>query len=349
MQITINGQAIEVQEGQTILEVARQEGYHIPTLCHLDGIHDTGACRVCVVEIEGVKKLKPACVTEVWPDIKVLTHSDRVLLARKTIVNMMLANGSHDCLSCEASGDCDLQDLAYELGIEEPAYLIDEPSYERDYSSEMIVRDENRCILCGKCVTSCTDIVVNDVLSFGGRGHDMRIIADFDKPLGDSTCVQCGECVQACPTGALINKKSMGKARAWEVTKVQTTCPYCGVGCQQILHIKDDKIVKITGAEDALPNQGRLCVKGRYGYEFINSRDRLTSPLIKEKGVFRKASWEEALDYTASRLKDIVDESGPSAVAALSSARSTNEDSYNLQKFMRSTLRSANIDHCARV
>ena len=191
-------------------------------------------------------------------------------------------------------------------------------------------------------------MVVNEVLDFGHRGGHTHVICDNDLPMGASSCVQCGECVQVCPVGALYEKKGVGKGRPWEITKVRTTCPYCGVGCQQELHMKGDQIVRIKGVEGAKPNDGHLCVKGRYGYDFIYSKERLTSPLIKKNGKFEEASWDEALDLVANKFKDIIKESGPDAIAGVSCARSINEDSFYMQKLFRSVIGTNNIDHCAR-
>lgn len=347
--LTINDKKIVAEEGKTILEVAQENGIHIPTLCHYDTIHDTNSCRICVVEVEGARGLLPSCHAQAADNMVIRTETEQILNNRRSIVNLLLSNGNHNCLSCEASGECDLQQISYELGIEKPDYIM-ETIYkgEVDDSSEMIVRDTRKCILCRKCVTACNDIVVNNVLGVGHRGSESIIICDNDKKMGESSCVQCGVCVQNCPVGALLDKKSIGKARNWEMKKVRTTCPYCGVGCQLYLHMKGDQIVKVTGVEDAYPNKGRTCVKGRYGYDFIYSQDRLTTPLIKENGVFREASWDEALDLVASKFKQIIAESGPDALAGVSCARSINEDSYYMQRLFRGTFQSANIDHCAR-
>jgi len=202
--------------------------------------------------------------------------------------------------------------------------------------------------MCGRCFEACNHLVVNNVIKTIHRGFTSHIGFDDNAPMGESTCVQCGECTQVCPVGALTNKKSIGKARVWEVKKFRTTCPYCGVGCQQELHVKDGRIVKVAGVENGSPNKGRLCVKGRYGYDFIYAEDRLTVPLIKEKGAFREASWDEALDLVAKKFKEIIKKHGPDAIAGVSCARSTNEDSYQMQKLFRSVLKTNNIDHCAR-
>jgi formate dehydrogenase major subunit len=197
-------------------------------------------------------------------------------------------------------------------------------------------------------VKACNEVQVNRAISFGYRGADAKIVAAGDRYLKDSDCVFCGQCIQACPVGALIEKKSMYKWRPWQVEKIRTTCPYCGVGCQQLLHVRDNKIVKVTGVEDGAPNYGRLCVKGRFGYDFIHSEKRLKTPLIRENENFREASWDEALDLVADNFKQIIDTHGPDALAGVSCARSINEDSYVMQKLFRAVFKTNNIDHCAR-
>ena len=348
--LTINNIKLKAEEDKTILQVATENNIYIPTLCHMDGIHDTFTCRICVVEVEGARTLFSACAAKAADGMVINTESESVLSARHNIINLLLSNGEHNCLACEKSGECSLQKIAYELGIETPPFIMESMDKATiDDSSVMIVRDNRKCILCRRCVTACNDIACNDVLSVGYRGSESTIICDNNIPMGESTCVQCGQCVQACPVGALTNRKSIGKARTWETTHVRTTCAYCGVGCQLDLHMKGDEIIKVTGVKEALPNKGRLCVKGRYGYDFIYSKERLTSPLIKENGVFREASWDEALDLVASKFKGIIEKDGPDAVGGISCARSINEDSYQMQKLFRAAFKSANIDHCARV
>ena len=348
--ITIDNKIIQAEEGKNILQVAKENGIHIPTFCHLDGVHDTFSCRICVVEIVGSKKLAPACNQKIYDGMVIHTASPDVLSARRNIVNLLISNGQHDCMSCEANGDCSLQSAAYDLGIHMPAFKMESlPEQIIDDSSVMITRDNRKCILCNKCVTVCSDLVGNKVLSVGYRGSSSEIICDYNDGMGESSCVQCGNCVQVCPTGALVSKKSVGRGRAWDITKVRTTCPYCGVGCQMYLHMKGDEIVGISAVEGTKANDGRLCVKGRYGYDFVRSNDRLKTPLIKENGVFREASWQEALTLILDKMNAIKKESGPDAFAGLSSARCTNEENYVFQKMMRAAIGTNNVDHCARL
>jgi formate dehydrogenase major subunit len=351
MKIIINGVRYDVQAGQTILEVARAKKIYIPTLCYHEKVGAFSRCRACVVEVKGTPALVTSCSTAVTEGMEIVTDSSRVLEAQRFVILLAIESGTHDCLLCEKSGNCELQDAAYHLKIEtEDIRKIEYPPDYLDYedSSAFIRVDHNRCILCGRCVEACNHVVVNRVMKVMGRGYDAQIGFDCNDPMRESSCVQCGECTQICPVGALTNKKSIGKGRVWEMEKVRTTCPYCGVGCQLNLHVKDGRIMMVTGVENGSPNKGRLCVKGRYGYDFIYAEDRLTMPLIRENGDFREASWDEALDLVADKFKKIIATDGPDSIAGVSCARSTNEDSYQMQKLFRSVLKTNNIDHCAR-
>jgi formate dehydrogenase major subunit len=349
MRVTIDDREVSAQERQTILDVARQHGIYIPSLCYHRKTGQAGRCRICVVEVEGVRALQTACSTVVRDGMVVRTDTPAVMDVRRLCVNLLLANGHHNCLSCEQNGDCELQDAAYHLGIEVPAFRVEEPEAEIDRSAEMIVRDPRKCIQCGRCVVGCQSVVVNGVLDFGYRGAHARVICDHDLPMGESSCVQCGECSQLCPVGAIIDKKAIGKGRAFDLEQVDTTCPYCGVGCQQTLHVDRarNRIVRVTGRE-VPPNDGMLCVKGRYGYEFPSSPKRLTYPMIKKNGVQERVSWDEALDYTASRIRDLVGTHGPDVFSAFGSGRITNENNYAIAKFARAVIKTNNVDHCAR-
>jgi predicted molibdopterin-dependent oxidoreductase YjgC len=212
-----------------------------------------------------------------------------------------------------------------------------------------IVRDFGRCIQCGRCVQACNEVQVNNAINFGYRGAATKIVAAGDRPLKDSDCVFCGECVQACPVAALTEKDVRYRIRPWETRQVRTTCSYCGVGCQLYLHVKDNEVVKVSGVKDVAPNYGSLCVKGRYGFNFIHSSERLTTPLIKKDGEFKEASWNEALDLVAGKLSEIGNTHGSESIGVLTSARVTNEDNYVANKFTRAVLKTNNIDHCARL
>jgi formate dehydrogenase major subunit len=350
MNIFINGRGFDVSPDMTILEAAKANGIYIPSLCFHPRTGQAGKCRVCVVEIEGVHGLQTSCSVKVREGMSIMTKTEKVVSSQKLIVELLLATGKHDCISCEKNGSCELQDVAYYLGIERPSFTYGDIHYaEADKSAPFVRLDKDKCISCGRCIAACNNQVVNEVLDFSNRGYQTKIVCDDDIPMGESSCVQCGECSQVCPVGAIIDVKSVGKARSWELSTVRTTCPYCGVGCQLELHLKGDQIIKITGIEDACPNKGKLCVKGRYAYDFIYSHERLTHPLIKNPdGSFREASWDEAINVVATKFKETIEKYGPDSVAGVSCARSTNEDSYSMQKLFRGVFKTNNIDHCAR-
>ena len=370
--LTINGRDVAFEPGRTILEVALENHIEIPTLCYLKDTAPIGDCRICVVEVEGSDTLVPSCSTPATSGMVVETESERVVTERKSILELLLSSGNHNCAIagsdmddwtslqlkaieydssqdlCPAWGDCELQSLAYKYQVETDMYTHAEPHYPMELMNPLIVRDFSRCILCGRCVQACNEVQVNRAIDFGYLDGAAKIVTEGDRPLIESNCVFCGECVQACPVGALVEKKSRYVWRPWKSEKIRTTCPYCGVGCQQMLHVQDGKIVKVTGVEHAEPNKGRLCVKGRFGYDFIYSKDRLKTPLIKENGEFREASWDDALDLVAEKFMAIIEKHGPDALAGVSCARSINEDSYQMQKLFRAVFKTNNIDHCAR-
>lgn len=369
--LKINGNRIDFNPGQTVLEAARAHHIAIPTLCHMKNTSPTGKCGICVVEIQGSRDLQTACTLPAETGIIVWTDSKKVIKTRRIAIERLLASGNHTCAAgspssqdwsrlqqqnikreqstalCPAWGDCELQDLAYQYQADPSRFpkTIANPYLET--VNPMIVRDMSRCIVCEKCVKACNEIQVNRAIRLEGEDRP-RVVAGDDLTLLDSDCVFCGECVQVCPVGALTEKKSRDQRQPWEEVKIRTTCPYCGVGCQQWLHVKDRKIVRVTGVEHGSPNKGRLCVKGRFGYDFIYSRERLKTPLIRENGSFREASWDEAVTLVADRFKGIIETHGPDAVAGVSCARSINEDSYQMQKLFRAVFGTNNIDHCAR-
>ena len=347
--IVIDGHEFSFTPGETILEVALRYGIDIPTLCYLKGAHPTGACRLCLVEIEGARSLMASCAASAAPNMVVETESDRVVKSRKINLELLLASGHHYCVTCEADGECRLQDLAYRYEVETVRFAERPAEYPIEAENEMIIRDFSRCVMCGRCVQACNEVQVNQAISYGYRGISSKIVTVGDRPYINSDCVFCGECVQACPVGALVAKPSRFKAKPWEAEKVQTTCSYCGVGCQMVLHVKDKQVVRVTGVEDVGPKFGSLCVKGRFGYDFIHHPSRLKRPLIRENGKFREASWDEALNTVAENFERIKGDSGADAIGVFSSARITNEENYLAQKFARAVLGTNNVDHCARL
>jgi predicted molibdopterin-dependent oxidoreductase YjgC len=346
--ITINGQPIAVAAGSTILEAAESIGVFIPTLCHQPELTSQASCRICVVEIEGQKNLAVSCTTKVKEGMVIYSESAAVVEARKTIIELLLANHPKDCLTCGKAGDCRLQDYAFMYGIRDSSFTGEQHNYPIEADNPFIVRDLNKCIMCGKCVRACSEVQGKSVLDFAFRGIDTKITTAMDTPLRESECVFCGNCVAVCPVGALQEKGLRSQARTWEIKKVKTTCPYCGVGCNFDLNVKNGKVVGVTSCDGAV-NGWALCVKGRFGYHFIHHPDRLTSPLIKKDGQFVPASWDEAIELVTNRLMSLKQNHGADALAVLSSARCTNEENYLLQKFTRAVLGTNNIDHCARL
>lgn len=348
--LTIDGRELEAKPGQTILEVAKEAGIYIPTLCYYPGTTNVGACRVCVVEVEGARTLVASCCMPVNPGMVVKTDTERVLDARRLVVELLWASGDHNCLTCESNGNCELQDLVYRLKIEEPRFKIEPPGYEIEDTNSMIQKDMNKCILCGRCVRVCNEIQVNEILDFSMRGSHARVGPAFDADYIDSECYFCGECVDVCPVGALTFKQARFEGRPWDIEKVRTTCTYCGVGCQLDLNVLNGKIVKVTGnSEYGEPNHGSLCVKGRFGMDFVSHPDRLTTPLIRKNGELEEATWDEAYDFITEKFTAIKEKNGADSIAGFSSARCTNEENYLFQKFMRAVIGTNNVDHCARL
>jgi formate dehydrogenase major subunit len=349
LNISMDGRELPFREGQTVLDVARAHGIYIPTLCWHPKTGMAARCRVCVVEVEGMRGLQTACSLAARDGMVVRNGTELVVEARRMTIENILYDGHHDCLGCEATGRCELQDVAYRLGIRDYP-IAPEPPDAIDATSPMVVMNPNKCIVCGRCIAGCNQVVGNEVLAFARRGYKTKVVCDTAVPMAQSTCVQCGECAQLCPTGAILEKKPAGRGREWELEKVDTTCPYCGVGCQMTLHVDRaaNRIVRVTGREGVPPNDGMLCVKGRFGYEFPQSEKRLTRPLIKKNGTHVPVSWDEALDYTAGRLREIKERHGADAYAAIACSRSTNENAYAMQKFARAVMGTNNVDNCAR-
>ncbi len=347
--VYINDMRLEVPAEYTILQAAREAGVRIPTLCHDERLEPFGACRVCVVKVEGARALLPACATPVSEGMRIWTDVDEVMRARRTVIELLLSDHPNDCMVCERSGSCGLQDLAYEYGVREPRFQGERHSYEILSDNPLIERDYNKCILCGRCVRICREVQGVGVYDFVNRGFDAVPGTPYGRSLPETPCEFCGQCVSTCPTGAIVSIPSKGKGRAWQVTKVRTTCPYCGCGCQMDLHVKDGEVVEVSSPVMVGPGQGNLCAKGRYGYGFIHHPDRLTKPLVRKGGELVEVSWEEALDLVAGRLRELVAEHGPDCVGFLVSARCTNEENYLLQKLARAVVGTNNVDHCARL
>ncbi len=366
--LTINGQAIQAGEGQTILQTAREHGFRIPTLCYHKDLSPTGNCRMCVVEVAGSRFLSAACTTQVWNGMEVRTASEKVLASRKLSLELMLANHPQDCITCDVSGECELQDLAYEYKVTVPEWGSKGRRYPADSDPNPFIRvDMNRCILCRRCVQACAEIQGRDVWGVAFRGFQEQIVAGAGAALLEARCESCGQCVAYCPTGALSNKMNYGLARAHQVKRVTTTCSYCGVGCQFDLLVKDNKVIGVSSNPKAPVNGMALCVKGRYGYDYIHHPDRLLKPRVRRylldggSKPNRKASienrkwewvetdWETALDITAKKLSETKAAHGSGSIGILTSAKCLNEENYLMNKFARQVIGTNNIDHCARL
>ena len=346
IQLTIDGISVQVEAGTSVLDAARQAGIRIPTLCHLADLTPEGACRICVVKVEGMRTLAASCVQPANEGMVVSTHTPEVLEARRLVLELILANHPTDCLACARNLNCELQSLAAELDIPASRFSGQKRHYPIDDDNAFIVRDNEKCILCGRCVRTCQELQVCDVLGFSQRGFQTKLAPAFDTPTHESDCVFCGACVSACPVGALTEKELCREGRPDK--KVRTTCPFCGVGCNFDLNVKDGRIIGVTSAPDNPVNGRLLCVKGRFGVDYVHSPDRLTTPLIRKNDKLEPASWDEALSLVAARFSEIKRSHGSDSIAALSSARCTNEENYVMQKFMRAVIGTNSVDHCAR-
>lgn len=372
--LTIDGRKVTVSEGTNILSAAKKIDISIPALCHHPKLTAFGGCRLCLVEIKGMARPVTSCTTPVSEGMEVTTASPNLEGLRKTILELILSDHPNDCMVCEKAGDCTLQELAYFYGLRENRFEGERRIYKKRDGNPFIERDLEKCIMCGRCVKACDEIEGVSAIDFGYRGFSSKICTPFEK---DLNCEFCGQCVAVCPTGALTGKMWALKGRQKDIKEIDTICPYCGCGCSLTLHVRKNEIVRITSKEDTI-NEGWLCSKGRFGYQFVGSGDRLTKPLIritpkdssklrvksselKDKvqtqdssfnpqpsSFFREASWEEALDYIAEKIKAIREKHGPDAIGGLSSARCTNEENYLFQKFIRAGIGTNNVDHCAR-
>ncbi|MCM2359461.1 MAG: molybdopterin-dependent oxidoreductase, partial [Geobacteraceae bacterium] len=343
--LTIDGNTVTVAEGATILEAAAELGIKIPTLCWLQKVSPTGACRVCAVEIEGIDRPMTACNTPVKEGIRVTTQSEKLSAIRRKVVELLLVNHPIDCPVCDAGGECDLQDSCYALGAAKQEYsaLLERRAIRYDWP--LIESDPNRCILCEKCVKVDHEIVGADAIEVVNCGEAAIIDTRDGKPLN---CEFCGNCVAACPTGTLISKPFKFRGRPWTFEITESVCPFCSAGCRIEYHSRDGRVERVT-SDDANYNSGNLCINGRFGYSYLNSPERLTSPLIKEGGAQVATDWDRAMGAAVEKLKAIVAQHGPDAVAGLGSARVTNEESYLFQKLMRGAIGTGNIDSEARL
>lgn len=344
--LTINGKAVQAKEGMSVLDAAWANGINIPTLCHHPDLKPVGACRMCVVEVEKMRGLIASCTLPVSDGMVVHTDTPKVIAERKFILEMLLTDHPNDCMICESDGNCELQNQVYEYQVPWTAHKGKRHSYPIGGDpNPFVFTDFNKCVLCTRCVRACAEIQGRNVWGVANRGFNDKIVAGADVTMLEAGCESCGACAAYCPTGALTDKPSRGKGRAYQFKKVTTTCTYCGVGCQFDLNVKGGKVVKVTSNLKAPVNGMALCVKGRYGHEFIHHKDRLTKPLIKKDGAFVEATWDEALTLVTEKLGQYKG----SEFAFLASAKATNEENYVFQKFTRAVMGTNNVDHCARL
>jgi formate dehydrogenase alpha subunit len=344
--VTIDGRQVTVPAGATILEAAAELGIRIPTLCWLKKVSTTGACRICIVKVEGVERFMTACNTPVKDGITVTTTSPELETARRKTLELMLVNHPLDCPVCDAGGECDLQDSCFSLKVDKNEYGARLERLPIRYDWRLLESDPNRCILCEKCVKVCREVVGREAIEIVDRGDNTIIDTLTREPLD---CDFCGNCIGACPTGTLISKPFKFRGRPWAFDVTPSICAFCSTGCQIEYHAKNGRIERVTSSDDGY-NKGNLCANGRFGYAAFNSPERLAVPMVKDgSGRLSKATWDQALGAAAGQLKEFAAVSGGSAVAGIGSPRVTNEESYLFQKFLRGALGSNNIDSEARL
>jgi formate dehydrogenase alpha subunit len=345
--ITLNGREVSGQRGMTVLDLARESGVVIPTLCYDPYLDPVGACRICIVEDERSGALVASCVTPIAPGMVINTESPRVQERRKIIIKLMLASHPDSCLVCDKGNRCQLRKVASDMGVG----LIDFQRIPQLATIEevnpFIERDLSKCILCAKCIRACQELVGEGAIDYLGRGFVSKPATLGDLPLEKSECTFCGTCVALCPTGAIMEKDRVYTGAT--ATAVRTVCPFCGCGCGISLEIKDNRLVRVKPDEDNPLNYKTLCVKGSYGCDFVHSPERLTSPEVKIDGNFEKVSWEEALDVAANEFKRIKEAYGADSLAVFGSSKCTNEENYLLQRFARCVLGTNNIDNGSRL
>src|SRR5690242_1552119 len=357
IEFKLNGETISAFAGETIIQAAARYGVDIPHLCYKSGYRPDGNCRACVVEIKGERALAPSCCRFPKEGMEVVTDNSRALLSQKMVLELLMSDMPEKAYTL--NNEVDL--WAKKLDLGKPRFKARQQP-KPDLSHPAMAVHLDACIQCTRCVRACREEQVNDVIGYAYRAEHSKIVFDFDDPMGTSTCVACGECVQACPTGALMPARDA--ALPVPDTQVGSVCPYCGVGCQLTYNIKDNRILYVQG-RNGPANESRLCVKGRYGFDYVHHKHRLTKPLIRRPGipkspdftidpdrlheVFREATWEEALDLAGGTLREIRDRDGPKALAGFGSAKVSNEEAYLFQKLVRTGFGTNNVDHCTRL
>ncbi|HPV56906.1 MAG TPA: molybdopterin-dependent oxidoreductase, partial [Tenuifilaceae bacterium] len=349
--IYIDGKELKVNAGDNLLKTARLNGFNIPGLCYHHKLTPTGACRLCLVKVDGMRGLVASCTIAVQDGMKVTAFDAELEDTRRFLLDYLLSEQNDDY---DFTYNDELRDLMFRYGLDNKENrffkpIKPNPNFSIDDSSPVLSYDPSKCIKCFRCIKACDEVQGKNVLSFNERGMDSYIIAGLGV-WGKSECDGCGECIQLCPTGAIVERPNRQTIKLNSIEKrVRTTCPYCGVGCQIELLVQDGKIMRSNGVEGVSPNDGRLCVKGRFGYEFVHSPERLTKPLIKRNGKFEESTWDEALTLVVNKFNELKQKYGSDSLAGYASAKCTNEDNYIFQRFVRTAFGTNNIDYCTRL
>jgi len=350
--IEIDGLPATVKAGSTIMRAARESGVDVPKLCATDSIKPFGSCRLCVVEIEGRKGYPASCTTPVEAGMKIRTQTDSLARLRRNVMELYISDHPLDCLTCSANGDCELQDMAGAVGLREVRYGFDGENHldaETDTSNPYFSFDPSKCIVCSRCVRACDEVQGTFALTIEGRGFDSKVSAGIGENFLDSECVSCGACIQACPTATLMEKSIIDNGQPDH--SVLTTCAYCGVGCSFKADMKGDQVVRMTPYKDGQANQGHSCIKGRFAWGYSTHKERVLAPMVRESvdDPWREVSWDEAINYTATRFREIQEKYGRKSIGGITSSRCTNEEVYVVQKLVRAAFGNNNVDTCARV
>ncbi|MBI5740949.1 MAG: molybdopterin-dependent oxidoreductase [Nitrospirae bacterium] len=344
--LTINEKEITLDKPVTVLEAARRAGIKVPTLCHHEALKPYGGCRLCVVEVEKMPRLQTACTLTVADGMVVTTESEAISKVRRGILEFLLINHPLDCPYCDKAGECELQDMVDKYGPTVGRFGEEKRKVPESHKDHILARNMERCIVCTRCVRMCGEVQGASAISIIGRGNRSRM-EPFSSAAFD--CEYCGNCLTVCPVGAILSRLYIHSFRPWQLDKeVETVCPYCGVGCSLVVQVRDDSIKRVVPRFDLGLNRGLLCSRGRFGYEYISSPERLKTPLVRKNGRLEESTWSEALSLVAEKLGQIKSRDGGTAIAGISSPRCCNEDNYVFQKFMRMTCGTNNIDTVSR-